>query len=377
MINIDNSSWKEFLITDLFELCSVKTKLTKQDLCEDGSIPVYSSETSNNGINGYTNMSPQFIADENTPLYLVFGDHTRAMNVADKSFCVMDNVKVLKPRYYMSVEILLYISTIWKKAIPNLGYSRHWKVAKNQVIFLPITSSKKIDWEYMTRYIAMLEKEKFTMLEQFLIAAELKNCELTEKDKQILSTNLINKDSLKRQFSRNISLKEAKLFRIADLFEVKTPIKKFNANTLKITDGIGYPYVVRSSTNNGIKGFIDEDPCYLNEGNTFSFGQDTATVFWQEQPYFTGDKIKILKPKFECNYKIAMYIVNGIAKAFSRFSWGVESYEISVIENTEFLLPVTYDNAPDWKYMERYTIAIEKKVINEVINWKNKKETEI
>ena len=48
-------------------------------------------------------------------------------------------------------------------------------------------------------------------------------------------------------------------------------------------------------SNNGQKGFINEDESFLNDGNTISFGQDTATMYYQEFPYFTGDKIKIVK----------------------------------------------------------------------------------
>lgn len=158
MDKIDTSSWKEFLITDLFELCPVKSKLTKLDLCNVGVIPVYSSETSNNGINGYTDVATQFIVDERTPLYLVFGDHTRSMNIADESFCVMDNIKVLKTKYRISVEVLLYISTVWKKAIPDLGYARHWSVAKDLSIKLPVKETEEIDWKSMERYIHAIEK---------------------------------------------------------------------------------------------------------------------------------------------------------------------------------------------------------------------------
>lgn len=40
-----------------------------------------------------------------------------------------------------------------------------------------------------------------------------------------------------------------------------------------------------------------EEEKYLNEENTISFGQDMATMFYQKNPYFIGDKIKILKLK--------------------------------------------------------------------------------
>ena len=186
MSNVDTSSWKEFLITDLFELCPVKSKLTKLDLCNTGAVPVYSSETSNNGINGYTDVAAQFIVDEKTPLYLVFGDHTRSMNIVDESFCVMDNVKVLKPKYSVSAEALLYISTVWKKAIPDLGYARHWSVAKDLSIKLPVKEIEEIDWEYMQERITELEQERITELEQYLIATGLNDYELTDEDKEVL-----------------------------------------------------------------------------------------------------------------------------------------------------------------------------------------------
>ncbi|MBR5507894.1 MAG: restriction endonuclease subunit S, partial [Clostridia bacterium] len=86
-------------------------------------------------------------------------------------------------------------------------------------------------------------------------------------------------------------------FRLGDLFEVLSYKQRFDANKVSLVKSGGHPYIVRQSSDNGQKGFIDEDEIYLNDGNTISFGQDTATMYYQEAPYFTGDKIKILKPK--------------------------------------------------------------------------------
>ena len=87
------------------------------------------------------------------------------------------------------------------------------------------------------------------------------------------------------------------MFTLGELFEVLTSKKRFDANKVQVFEEGKNPYVVRTSSNNGQRGFIDEDELYLNDGNTISFGQDTATMFYQEKPYFTGDKIKILKAK--------------------------------------------------------------------------------
>ena len=97
--------------------------------------------------------------------------------------------------------------------------------------------------------------------------------------------------------------------------------KRFNANTVQFNGK--YPYVVRSSQNNGIRGYITQDEKYLNSGNTISFGQDTATIFYQEKPYFTGDKIKIMTYlDRKLTPEIACYLLAVMRKAFQDFTWG-------------------------------------------------------
>lgn len=116
----------------MFELQKVSNKLAKEDLSDAYEYPAYSSDTGNNGIIGYTD-NPEFVCDDETPVYITFGDHTRTLNIARKSFSVLDNVKVLIP-CYDNDEVLLYLTSKWQKQIPNLGYARHWKVAKDCIL---------------------------------------------------------------------------------------------------------------------------------------------------------------------------------------------------------------------------------------------------
>ncbi|WP_191135320.1 restriction endonuclease subunit S [Pasteurella canis] len=147
-------------------------------------------------------------------------------------------------------------------------------------------------------------------------------------------------------------------YKLGELFEVQTSKKRFDANKVEIL-GYGHPYVVRTALNNGIKGFLNEDPYYLNEGNTISFGQDTATMFYQKQPYFTGDKIKILKAKNDkFGEKNAQFFISLITKAFSTFSWGNTSFNVKVIENQTILLP-TQNGKIDFDFMENFISQLE------------------
>ena len=112
--------WGEFKVGDLFKIQKVTHMLSKEDLQTSFEYPVYSSDSNNNGIIGYTN-EPEFICDESHPIYITFGDHTRTFNIAKYSFSVLDNVKVLYP-CTSDINSLLFIVSCWKKQIPNLGY---------------------------------------------------------------------------------------------------------------------------------------------------------------------------------------------------------------------------------------------------------------
>ena len=166
---IDTKTWKEFKIGDLFELLKTTRKVTKLNFSPEGKIPAYSSDTRNNGILGYIEGEPEYLVDDMNKTFLIFGDHTRSMNIAHESFSVMDNVKVLKPKLEMSDEQLLFIITVWKNSIPNLGYSRHWNVAKNTNISLPVQPTIDPDktyhpegyipdWDYMEAFMKQINQ---------------------------------------------------------------------------------------------------------------------------------------------------------------------------------------------------------------------------
>lgn len=151
-----NVKWKKFKIGELFNVLPVRHKLIKRELLTNGEYSCYSSDTSNYGILGYTD-DPEFHVDDKHS-YLIFGDHTRSMRIAESDFSVLDNVKVLKG-LKLSKEQLMYIETMWHKAIPDLGYARHWSVAKNVDFLLPVTSIGDIDFDYMQNYIRAIEKQ--------------------------------------------------------------------------------------------------------------------------------------------------------------------------------------------------------------------------
>ena len=156
-------------------------------------------------------------------------------------------------------------------------------------------------------------------------------------------------------------------YKLGDIFDILSYKKRFDANKVTIHETGQYPYIVRMGSNNGQKGFINEDIKYLNDGNTISFGQDTATVFYQEKPYFTGDKIKILKPKYkEFSKKNALFFVAALNLSFKSFSWGSSSFNIKIIKNVELTLPSTSDGQINFSFMEAFIAELEAERIAEL-----------
>lgn len=153
--------------------------LSKENLSDKFGFPAYSSETSNNGIIGYTD-SPEFVCNIEHPVFVIFGDHTRSFGIATKSFSVLDNVKVLLPSI-QNVCCLLWIITAWQKQIPNLGYARHWKTAKDCIVELP-TKNGKIDFDFMESFIAELEAQRIAELSAYLKVSGFDNYELSSEE---------------------------------------------------------------------------------------------------------------------------------------------------------------------------------------------------
>ena len=265
---------------------------------------------------------------------------------------------------FLNEKIALYLMTSIKKVITKkFSYNeKATKIAlKNTYIQLPVNVKEEIDYEYMERYISELEEERISELEKYLLASGFENCDLSTEETDALY-----------QFQNNLFRKRKyKIGGKTGLFELTTTKKKFNANSVTF-NGI-HPYVARSSMNNGIRGYINQDIKFLNDANTISFGQDTATMFFQEKPYFTGDKIKVLKYRDRpLNSRLACYLIANMRRAFSSFSWGQTSFNEDILNNVEITMPVTDQGKIDYTFIELFMRAQEKMAIKDVVDWKDK-----
>lgn len=355
----DGGTFKEYKIGDLFVPMKGRNKLTKLDLSPKGNIPVFSSDSSNNGICGFTDKKPDFIVNETNPVFVVFGDHTRSLNIAETSFCVMDNVKVLRPRYN-NILALLYFFSVWKKGIPNLGYARHWSVAVNVKLYLPVINGD-IDFDYMESYIHELQNESLIKLNDYLKSNGFDKTKLSHEEK----------DAVLQLRNGEVEWKE---FKVGELFDIHpTNAYKLTNSHIFHDDGKN-PVVTNSSVNNGITGYSNLSP--TERGNMITYSDTTTSegIFYQPDDFVGYPHVQGLYPKRDSdkwNEKTLLFFVSLFRKtAGGRFDYA-NKFNRTIASKMLVSLPITANGEIDWAFMQNLISAESRLAIRGVVEWKD------
>ncbi len=369
--------WGEFKLGDLFEASNGDFDIQKRHINHKGEF-VITAGLSNNGVLGQSDIKAK-----------VFESHTITIDMFGCAFYrsfpykMVTHARVfsLKPKFEINHKIGLFLSTLFFDYPKKFGYENmcSWAKIKNDKVILPLKPTANtqtldgIDFHFMEKFIAELEQCRL---------AELEQCRLAELEAYLKATGLSNTTlSSDEENALNVFNNSGNTpcgltwqsFKLGDLFEVLPYKKRFDANKVNIYASKTkdtYPYVVRTSLNNGIRGYLKENTNFLNAGNTISFGQDTATMFYQEKPYFTGDKIKILRCKNPNFNKInALFFITSLTKAFRNFSWGSASFSVSIIENQNISLPTNPHGKINFHFMRTFINALMKQTIQGVAEY--------
>lgn len=96
-------------------------------------------------------------------------------------------------------------------------------------------------------------------------------------------------------------------------------------------------------------------------------------AFYRDEPYkmVTHARVFALLPKFEMNSYIGRYFIGSMKHFPLMFNYN-NMCSWNKIKDDTVLLPSTPTGSPDWDYMESYIRAIEKVVIRDVVDWKDK-----
>ncbi len=372
--------WGEFSYETIYELQKTTKLLSKKDCVENGKIPLFTSDSKNNGIVGYVNCKPSYKL-KNNQCMVVFGDHTRTFNIAKNDFCIADNVKVLKPIKDFSIRILLFINTMWGKKIIDKGYARHWSLAKTAKIQLPLKPTAKnqtlkdIDFDFMEKFIAELEQCRL---------AELEQCRLAELEAYLKATGLENttlssdEENALKLFNNSMERGNTpcglrwQSFRLGDLFEIR-PTKAYNLTNSHLFDSNAKnPVVTNSSLNNGISGYSSLEP--TEKGNQITYSDTTTSegIFYQKRPFIGYSHVQGLYPlKYHefWNEKTLLYIVVAFKKvACGRFNYG-NKFNRKIASGMPIFLPTNQHGDVDFHFMRTLINALMKQTIQGVAQY--------
>lgn len=329
-MKIDTSGWKEFKLNELFKISGSKTTPKKElEKCGVGNYPYITTQAVYNGIAGYYSKwteKGKCLTVDSAVLGTCF--------YQEKDFSASDHVEILRPNFAINKEIGLFLSIIINRIGFINGYAydkkRSQTALKNESIFLPVDKSGNPDWEYMENTIKNTEKEIIDIIKEH----ELRIC--------------------------YISRIKWKKFKLIDLFELH--LAKGDLQPKKLENG-DIPLVSAGMTNNGIVMNIKE-----GDGKSEKFNSNVITIdmfgkaFYQNKDFFavSHGRVNILKPKFELNSYIGLFLVSVFdKKLIGDFSFSKMCSQ-GRLKSERILLPVNKNDKPDFELMENFIKQIEK-----------------
>ena len=321
-MKIDTSGWKEFKLNELFKISGSKTTPKKElEKCGVGNYPYITTQAVYNGIAGYYSKwteKGKCLTVDSAVLGTCF--------YQEKDFSASDHVEILRPNFAINKEIGLFLSIIINRIGFINGYAydkkRSQTALKNESIFLPVDKSGNPDWEYMENTIKATEQEIIDIIKEH----ELRIC--------------------------YISRIKWKKFKLIDLFELH--LAKGDLQPKKLENG-DIPLVSAGMTNNGIVMNIKE-----GDGKSEKFNSNVITIdmfgkaFYQNKDFFavSHGRVNILKPKFELNSYIGLFLVSVFdKKLIGDFSFSKMCSQ-GRLKSERILLPVNKNDKPDFELME-------------------------
>lgn len=153
-LNGEKEGWKVFRMSDLFSIKKGK-RLTKANMTA-GDVPFIGAIDNNNGVTGYVAQTALHPAGTITVNYN--GAGVAEAFYQPTPYRCSDDVNVLYPRFDMSPEVAMFLTTIIRLEKYRFSYGRKWHLERMEKseIRLPATDDGEPNWEFMKNYIKKL-----------------------------------------------------------------------------------------------------------------------------------------------------------------------------------------------------------------------------
>lgn len=343
MNKINTQGWKEFYLTELFDIRGSVTTSKKDLAFTTNGYPYVTTAATNNGICGYTSKYTEegnVITIDSAVLGYAF--------YQKENFTASDHVEKLVPKFDMNENIALYITSILNKTSKLYEYAYNKKrsqtALREEKIKLPVTKKGALDYEYIETYIENIK---------FKTSNRISNL------KQVNSIKFMKCNLLWKKFH----LYDKCLFDI----DMGTKLDKSKMTELNPTIN----FVGRANSNNGITACVDKimNIKPYKAGNiTLSLGGEyLGSCFIQPKDFYTSQNVVVLIPKWKMPYEVKMFITAIIFKeSRTYYKAFVNELNRHIKTDFSFYLPINKKGEPDWEYMENYMKEIEKQAKNKL-----------
>lgn len=157
---------------------------------------------------------------------------------------------------------------------------------------------------------------------------------------------------------------EWKAFLLSDLFY----FDKGNQNNMgELQDG-DIPLVSAKKCDNGYKAFISKNEKRLYKGHCITLNNDgdggAGLAYYQPSQMALDSHVTALIPKVPMSKHTMLFIARSISKQRSLFGHG-RSINSARLRIFRLMLPLAEDNQPNYKFMETYMKAVEKRLLTQ------------
>ena len=182
------AKWKAFLLSDIFHMVNTKS-ITQSDIVPNsGNTPYVTASASNNGVMTTIACHHSWLEKGNC---IMIGGKTLTFTYQEKDFCSNDSHNIalyLKDeRYATRIHYLFFIAAL-RAALRHRyswGNSISMQRIKHESIYLPMKNNH-IDFDFMERFITVLEAGRIAKLNTYLSSSGLDKYELTEEEYKII-----------------------------------------------------------------------------------------------------------------------------------------------------------------------------------------------
>lgn len=354
-MKLNTSSWESFALSDLFDVDA--GIYYYQDDYSDGNTPYCSASAENNGIGKYIDIAPDFSGNK-----IITGKVGCTAFYQPDPFCATSDVNILSPKFEMTAEVGIFITTIINKSENyRWNYGRQCRVGNTKKISIKLPILRDANGyaiiDSFCKYSPQGYTPDFLYMENYIKTLHYKP--VTTK--------------IKKENAINLPTDDWKVFLLNKLFYAGMG-NGIDA-VMTTCNEPKYNYVSRDSNGNGVVGFVDEidgvTPFPAGAMSLALGGSFLGSCFIQKKPFYTAQNVAVLQEKVPLSDHTKLFIA-ALIRNECKIKYQAFGRELNAHFRKDFTikLPVLHDEngividetkefsdegfVPDWKWMDKY-----------------------